>query len=670
MKMRSSSRHARALISLATLAFSVACSKGFQAHDPEVLTVTPATTVVKPIGDNFVSVDTNTVQEEPVSYSDGMNQVTSAYKFIHGRLVIDQFKPQFNLATKEMTITGRANFSTATQANNIKFTMSGKINPGHSILTVTDKDSPLADTLKAKVSCVTDTCDDFYVDFAYKVESEKAIYVLRVSKTANSASPNKDFSPTKEPKEAASDTTVFQTVDKSNGNNSVKSAPQSQGPAPAPPQSSGPAPAAPQSSGPAPAAPQSSGPAPAAPQSPSSVPTGSQVPSPGIPSKTPATPVTPPSSKTSTAAGPISGTLEAPKPEGDSGADGTEEGPEEDGLDQMSADEPEITPVAIATLKGNEVAEMFPEILKKEQASADEQLKAMRDQSNSTGQPKSGPVVTENSDSGPKARLSPIGGGKELAANVIKVLESIPVGKNQAVEIQNQNRSVSRKLVNGVNLAPLIKQLDPFSGLNIVHPNLNTFWGTSDLVITVLRIGQWVREHVGNIELDVADLSNQNGGLQTRWDPVHKKSVATHESHQNGIDADLGYIFSDNNQTQRMRVANTNATDFLMDKQWELFKDLFRENTAQLMYVSPPMKKALCQYVKQSGELDKPETSDFARFILERVKTVEMNHRTGRMEVVKGHENHFHLRIKCGPQQGFCANSKFNLEPCSRYVAI
>ena len=151
---------------------------------------------------------------------------------------------------------------------------------------------------------------------------------------------------------------------------------------------------------------------------------------------------------------------------------------------------------------------------------------------------------------------------------------------------------------------------------------------------TVIRIGQWVVENVGNVPLDVADLSDQNGGLQV----YPGTNIRMHDSHRNGLDVDLGYLINSHNKVGRMRVPSMKSGEFLIDKQWELFKELFKEDIVHQIYVSPSVKKALCRHLKQTNQLKQPEIAQYSNLIA----------------VEPRHEDHFHLRIKCGPNQKLC----------------
>ena len=295
-----------------------------------------------------------------------------------------------------------------------------------------------------------------------------------------------------------------------------------------------------------------------------------------------------------------------------------------------------ITELADSDLKAIDIVAMFPE-LKEEKDNADKSLADRRDKEG----------VPLPPAMGPSDFLKALGTEENLSTVAQQVLMTLPPGVNQAVQVMGKNKVIQKRLQNGVNLIPLVSQLEAQSGLRILHPEQNNFWGTTELVATVVRIGQWVLKNVGNIQLDVADLSDHNGGLQVR-PGTH---IRTHRSHQYGIDVDLGYLIAKNNEAGKMRIPSLKSEDFLMDKQWQLFQVLFREDIAQQIYVSAPVKRGLCLHLKQSDQLNKESNAEYA----------------SRIAVVAGHENHFHLRIKCGPDQKLCGPTpKVLPHPCPR----
>lgn len=648
----------------------LACGKGFEAATFKAPPANPIDLKTRNVGDpadpkaaNAFSLDTGKVSKHTIVYTDQVHEVPSAYSEIKGRLQVSQFKFQFDEKTRDLTILGDLNVGASAEGKPLAFSMHGKMLPQKSTyMKVTDEKSPLLNLLAAKVTCVTEDCKDFLVDFAYKVEAEKSFYVVRVNNITPKPEVIEDF-PTKE--------------------TSPKSEPvQGQETTKAPAKSATAAPA-----------PEPLKPAvktqPALKAKPLVTSKPATTTKPVVAPKAPVAPVkskTPVISKSTglvawfkdlTTSKPTIDRSQKPSPQLNTGRIRKANEPRKDTqtkpirkADPVAVKPADQKPVVVAAakpstppevkaptisveeesgssdeavledsddvatqadladsdLKPIDIVAMFPE-LKEEKDKADKNLADQRAKEGTSLPP----------EMNPSAFLKSLGGNKNLSPSVQQVLASIPAGLNQAVQVvqvTGRKKVIQRRLQNSVNLVPLVAQLDPHSGLRILHPEQNNFWGTSELVSTVLRIGQWVLDNVGDVQLDVADLSDQNGGLQ-----VHKGThIRTHRSHQHGVDVDLGYVIAKNNEVGRMRVPLLKSDDFLIDKQWELFRELFKEDIAQQIYVSAPVKRALCQHLKQTHELQDPQIVQYSN----------------RIAVVAGHENHFHLRIKCGPGQTLC----------------
>ncbi len=656
----------------------LACGKGFEAATFKAEPMKPIDIKTRSVGDptdpkaaNAYSLDTGTVTKEPIIYTDQVNEVPSAYSEVKGRLQVSQFKFQFDEKTRDLVIMGDLNIGGLTEEKPMSFSMHGKMLPQKpTYMKITDEKSPLKSLLAAKVTCVTDDCKDFLVDFAYKVELEKVFYVVRVNNITPKLDMIEDFptSEAKPPTQEALPPTKETSSPKKEA--SPKSEPvQGQEPTKTPAKSATAAPAPKTLKPVVTPKPKATSSTPknktAVLGKPSDVATWfksqeksapkvdqTQKPSPQLntgrirkanePKKEKKTKTKPirkadPVAKKSAEKKPVILKPINPTPpqakaptitvEEETGA--TDEGVLEDSNDNAAQGS-----LAEADLKPVDIIAMFPE-LKDEKEKADKTLADKREKDGTTLPP----VMN------PSAFLKSLGGVKNLSPSVQEVLASLPPGLNQAVQVMGRNKVIQRRLQHGVNLAPLVSQLNPQSGLRILHPEQKNFWGTTELVATVLRIGQWVLDNVGNVQLDVADLSDQNGGVQ-----VHKgTNIRTHWTHQHGIDVDLGYVFAKNNEVGHMRVPLLGSKDFLIDKQWELFKELFKENIAQQIYVSAPVKRALCQHLKQTHELQDPQIVQYSN----------------RIAVASHHESHFHLRIKCGPGQTLCEPTKGDsASPC------
>jgi hypothetical protein len=230
----------------------------------------------------------------------------------------------------------------------------------------------------------------------------------------------------------------------------------------------------------------------------------------------------------------------------------------------------------------------------------------------------------------------------ELPEPIKNLLESklLRVGVNQA-----NGYPSSGKLVNGVELTPLLSNLSVPTGIRILEPERHYKFGTSELISTIIKIGQWVVKHVPSFEVDVRNISKPKGG---RLDGS--------ASHQNGTDADIGYIFKQTNHSsllQKVTQGSKPREDFQIDKNWQLFKALLMTNQVEFILVSPTVKAALCKYAQETQEIIKPETAETTKQYLRRIS-----------DRIAQHDNHFHIRVACGPEQHFC--KRLSLTPNQR----
>ena len=127
--------------------------------------------------------------------------------------------------------------------------------------------------------------------------------------------------------------------------------------------------------------------------------------------------------------------------------------------------------------------------------------------------------------------------------------------------------------------------------------------------------------------LQVGDISAVHGGLITR-----------HNSHQNGLDADLTYyrlngveqlpdIFDE--FSENMIVDGKISPNFDHERNWELMKSLHRYGKVQRIFADQLIKVELCHYAQEKSE----------------DKTYEEVLRS--LRHVEDHTDHFHVRLYC-----------------------
>jgi penicillin-insensitive murein endopeptidase len=154
-------------------------------------------------------------------------------------------------------------------------------------------------------------------------------------------------------------------------------------------------------------------------------------------------------------------------------------------------------------------------------------------------------------------------------------------------------------------------------------------WGTSELLQTiVLASAHMERRYPGHGRLQVEDLSARSGG-----------KIEGHNSHQNGLDADLTYYRLDGEEhdpiatgqkySPSMVVNGRISLNFDTQRNWEFMKALHRSGPVQRIFVDRVIKAELCRHAKLTGEYA-------ANVAVLRSLRHEENH-----------ADHMHVRLRC-----------------------
>lgn len=189
------------------------------------------------------------------------------------------------------------------------------------------------------------------------------------------------------------------------------------------------------------------------------------------------------------------------------------------------------------------------------------------------------------------------------------------------------------RLENAVNMLKYEQAHQP-SGFHIMRPQRLTHFATNELSYIVNLMGQFTKQEVSSLVLSVGDLSREKGG-----------KLGSHKSHQNGLDADVAFYFS--NKSFQGYFASAVAVDkphpsWMVEKQWELFKYVVKTKLIDRIFIHKTLKKSLCELAVSKGELSKEKTEGLAYETLRRlIPDVD-------------HHNHFHLRVKCSSAQVRC----------------
>jgi penicillin-insensitive murein endopeptidase len=182
----------------------------------------------------------------------------------------------------------------------------------------------------------------------------------------------------------------------------------------------------------------------------------------------------------------------------------------------------------------------------------------------------------------------------------------------------------------------------PERGEGYIHMyhNTNRFWGTEELINMIEATAlDMEKKYPGRDRLQVEDLGFKAGG-----------EISRHASHENGLDADIGYYKSDEvehdpiakNQvySDPMVVKEKVIANFDVERNWELMKTLHRHGDVQKIFVDGLLKKAMCAHAKKVGDY-----SNHLQVL-----------RSLRHEV--NHQDHLHVRIRCPKEAKKCVNQK------------
>lgn len=194
------------------------------------------------------------------------------------------------------------------------------------------------------------------------------------------------------------------------------------------------------------------------------------------------------------------------------------------------------------------------------------------------------------------------------------------------------------RLQNAINMVELEKKLEP-AGFKVLRPERYTHFATSETAYLIQLMGKFAKEHTDGLTVTVGDVSREKGGIWYR-----SGKAWGHQSHQNGLDADIPYFF--NNKSFQGYFASALAVNklhpnWMKEEQWEMFKVLAQTKLVDRIFIHGTLKKALCELAIKNGELVKGRDS-LASDILSRMRPDPQHH------------NHFHIRAKCGKDQVLC----------------
>ena len=136
------------------------------------------------------------------------------------------------------------------------------------------------------------------------------------------------------------------------------------------------------------------------------------------------------------------------------------------------------------------------------------------------------------------------------------------------------------------------------------------------------------------VDLTVGDLSYKRGG-----------SMRPHLSHQSGRDADISYYHRGNVKTRDFLDMTSETFD--PAKNWHFFKRLIDTGQVEYIFVDYALQKSLHSYARSIG-YSAEELIPILQYPAPRgVRKSIIRH-------AKGHDDHFHIRFVCGPEDRNC----------------
>lgn len=214
---------------------------------------------------------------------------------------------------------------------------------------------------------------------------------------------------------------------------------------------------------------------------------------------------------------------------------------------------------------------------------------------------------------------------------VPKDTKSIPFSEQV---LSSRGKATVGSLHNAIDVLEYEKKNSP-TGFRILYPQNGAYYATSELTYVLAQMGWFTKKNVAPYVLGIGDISRKNGG-----------QLGGHKSHQQGLDVDVSYFIRNQYNPRVLQDIVQNAKpnkDWMIEKQWELFKFTVGLNYVDRILVDSTLKNALCKLAKEKSELN--NTSKSVNIAFQTLR---------RLRVVSNHQDHFHLRVRCSVLQVRC----------------
>ncbi len=163
--------------------------------------------------------------------------------------------------------------------------------------------------------------------------------------------------------------------------------------------------------------------------------------------------------------------------------------------------------------------------------------------------------------------------------------------------------------------------------------NPSLAWGTAFTIERLAGGLSATAERFGSAPVVMlGDISARRGGR-----------LRPHLSHQSGRDVDMSYYRLDGQGSEYFRVTRPHELD--VARQWFLLRHWIKSRALERAFVDPRLSRVLVAHALRSG--------DNPRFLDEVFGTARLG-RDGIIAYSPGHDDHIHLRFRCGKHDASC----------------
>ncbi len=172
----------------------------------------------------------------------------------------------------------------------------------------------------------------------------------------------------------------------------------------------------------------------------------------------------------------------------------------------------------------------------------------------------------------------------------------------------------------------------------ITNPRIKDYYSSFDMAVLVKKLGDALQTILPGRKLAITSLSKWGGGR-----------LPPHQGHQNGTDADFRYLTDHEKLPSNVVTRGKVNKTLLVSQQWQLIKKAFETDMVDAIFVDKAVKKAMCEEARRVQDYKNGDDDSPAAEMLKRIQHWP------------GHDNHFHLRIRCGADQPRCKKIEISL---------